>query len=325
MITLNTSYSTQNYNQKYRPSFKGADIPRNSAFLAPFKRGFKKTTDGITKGYSAKIFSSKLAAWLARRDNIGSIVDHMQTLGSFVISGMYMTQTLRNKEMDDKRKKTLAINQGLTLVASTAIAYVFSNLFEKPWDKHIAIGYAQSNLPEHDVEKELKQHQIKTANNYMKKHRDEEDLKGYLDKLNSDPKFEKLKDNIDEYVKVHPEEKNLKILEGYSKFKKPNLVHFVENVIEKGLDDKPLTRRLNGLSALKSLIIFGSVYRFIGPVVVTPIASWIADKFIHNGGTPAQKANDKDIKQPAQQAQPQEVKTDAFVKPMMAKFLGDNK
>ena len=53
-----------------------------------------------------------------------------------------MTQTLRNKEMDSDRKKTLAINQGLTLVVSNIIAHVFSRKLENQWDKNISMKYA---------------------------------------------------------------------------------------------------------------------------------------------------------------------------------------
>lgn len=59
---------------------------------------------------------------------------------------------------------------------------------------------------------------------------------------------------------------------------------FVENFIKQGTANKvlapgQLAKRLDGISFLKSTVIFASIYRFIGPVVLTPVANWISNKF----------------------------------------------
>ena len=59
---------------------------------------------------------------------------------------------------------------------------------------------------------------------------------------------------------------------------------FVENFIKQGTANKVLSpgqlaKRLDGISFLKSTIIFASIYRFIGPVVLTPVANWISNKY----------------------------------------------
>ena len=59
---------------------------------------------------------------------------------------------------------------------------------------------------------------------------------------------------------------------------------FVENFIKAGtanrvLSPGQLAKRLDGISFLKSTVIFASIYRFIGPVVLTPVANWISNKF----------------------------------------------
>ena len=59
---------------------------------------------------------------------------------------------------------------------------------------------------------------------------------------------------------------------------------FVENFIKTGtanrvLSPGQLAKRLDGISFLKSTVIFASIYRFIGPVVLTPVANWISNKF----------------------------------------------
>lgn len=237
MITINTSipnYSNNRY--KASLSFKGG-VPRESAFLNPFKKSFDILTDKIAKYYTGPLYSSKIANWLSNRNDIGNIVNHMQAIGSYIISGMYMIQTLRNQNMDDDRKTTLAINQGLTLLASTAIAYLVSEKLVGPWNKHVSMKYAANklNISVEKLEENLKAHQEKIKKIYIDKHIDDIDLK---------------------------------------KFKKPNLIHYVNE----GLENSNLAGKLKGLDVLKSLIIFGSVYRFFGPVAVTPVATWIGNK-----------------------------------------------
>lgn len=238
-VTLNTSTYNNNRqnlnNKKNNPSFNGT-VPVKSAFLDPFRRGVDKITDKIADYYSGFAFSNSFTNWLAKREKLDKIVGHMQTAGSIVISSMYMTQTLRNENLDEKRKKTLAINQGLTLLFSTLGAYTLDSKLANFWNKHVSMKYAANFLekPVEELEKGLAKHR--------------EAIKAL-------------------YIEKHPEDAEL------AKFKKPNLLHYVE----KGLKNDNLTGKLKGLDALKSLIVFGTVYRFIGPVAVTPFANMIGN------------------------------------------------
>lgn len=285
MITLNTSISSTNYSyqRNTNPSFNGS-MPTKSAFLNPLTKGFDKLTDGIARQYTGRLYSSKIANWLAHRNDVGRIVDHMQAIGSYIISGMYMLQTIRNKDMDEDRRRTLAINQGLTLVASTAIAYFVSERLVGPWNKHVSMKYAANKrgITVEQLEKELETHRAKIKKIYMEK---------------------------------HPEDVELK------KFKKPNLVHYVE----KSLKNDNLAGKLKGLDVLKSLIIFGSVYRFFGPVAVTPVATWIGNHL--TGASKKAKEQKQEVKPEANVAgpQPKDDKLTAygiFKRPDIAKFLG---
>lgn len=285
-VTLNTSNPNYSYRYNNKKNYAqaqsfGSGMPLQSAFLNPFKKGMDKLTDKIAQYYTGPIFSSRVTNWLAQKDNVGSIVDHMQTIGSVVISGMYMTQTLRNQNMDEKRKKTLAVNQGLTLLASTGIAYLFSHWFLGPWNNKISMPYAAKklNITTEQLEKDLNTHREKIKKLYIEKHPDDAELK---------------------------------------KFKKPNLMHYVD----KGLKDADLAGKLKGLDVLKSLIIFGSVYRFLGPVAVTPVANWIGDKLF--GGS---DKNKKAAPQPAaqEQAKPETDKQTVAQRPELKNFLSGMK
>ena len=177
--------------------------------------------------------------------------------------------------MDDDRKTTLAINQGLTLVASTAIAYLVSEKLVGPWNKHVSMKYAANklNITTEQLAENLKKHQEKIK-------------KLYADK--------------------HPEDIGLK------KFKKPNLIHYVKE----GSENSNLAGKLKGLDVLKSLIIFGSVYRFFGPVAVTPVATWIGNMIT---GANKKNANVKN-ETPKQN---QQDNSDYIKRPHIAKFLGN--
>ncbi|MDY6310801.1 MAG: hypothetical protein SPL73_06260 [Cyanobacteriota bacterium] len=376
MLTLNTSYPANNYNF-YRNKFNADNVyknnnnsnnaantpaftglfPKDSKFLEPFKRGMGKVTDGIAHYFLEPLMSSKAGKWLDNREDAGHIVDHMQTLGSCVVTGMYMTQTLRNKEMDSDRKKTLAINQGLTLVVSNIIAHVFSRKLENQWDKNISMKYAGWRLgfTKQEVAEKLKQYQIKDAKSYYNRHQDYDALKQYKAQFDE---YLKTDTKLAEYIKAHPEEEALKILttkakfnknKGYKNYKLPNLVAYVEkevnsadiNLEKAGKNLGNLGKELKGLNIFKSLLIFTSVFRFIGPVAVTPVASWIADKFIHpSKGEKQTAATDKADNKAADKTtdkEPAAVKNDdktqqvedndiaAFSRPVMAKFLGGQK
>ena len=284
MITLNTSISNTNHKyQRNNLAFKGS-VPQKSAFLNPLTKGFDKLTDGIAKYYTGPLYSSKITNWLANRNDVGRIVDHMQAIGSYVISGMYMLQTIRNKDMDEDRRRTLAINQGLTLVASTAIAYLVSERLVGPWNKHVSMKYAANKrgISVEQLEKELEAHRAKNKKIYTEK---------------------------------HPEDVELK------KFKKPNLIHYVE----KGLKNENLAGKLKGLDVLKSLIIFGSVYRFFGPVAVTPVATWIGNQLTGAAKKVKESKQEANAEQVAAQQPPKDEKLMAyniFKRPDMSKFMG---
>ena len=50
------------------------------------------------------------------------------------------------------------------------------------------------------------------------------------------------------------------------------------NTANRVLSPGQLAKRLDGISFLKSTVIFASIYRFVGPVVLTPVANWISNK-----------------------------------------------
>ena len=75
----------------------------------------------------------------------GDMTEHMATLGSAITSGVYVSRTLNNKDLDDDKKKTLAINQGLCFVFPTIGAYTINHFL---LDARKLVEYRYAGLQE---------------------------------------------------------------------------------------------------------------------------------------------------------------------------------
>ena len=136
----------------------------------------------------------------------GEMTNHMATLGALLTSSVYMYQTLNKKDLEDDRKRTLAVNQGLCFVIPTICAYTVDKLLKNWTKKHIEYLYSG-----------MKENQI--AN-----------------------------------IKLDPARK-----------------------AEIEAMEKDLGQRLRGVRTLISLAIFTMIYRYIAPVLITPVANKIGE------------------------------------------------
>lgn len=113
-----------------------------SKFFAPVKKFFKPMTDSWHKGMdkvttsiakgTAKILEIKpVEKLIDKTKNNDYLVSHLTVLTSLVLSGFYMKKTMENKDLEEAKKKTLAINQGAVLVLSTALSYTFDRYAKK--------------------------------------------------------------------------------------------------------------------------------------------------------------------------------------------------
>jgi hypothetical protein len=175
---------------------------------------------------------------LAKKSNkLDGIVGHMQTIGSAIISGLYMLETWRNKDLDDDRKPTLIVNQFLTLVAATVGAYTVDKSLNKWWDK-LTGKYAKAETKNPNLVDDL------AKLNKNAKALFEQEIKDGI--RSKDTKF--IPKKLDEYVAEIMPETNI-------------------------------AQRIKGMGILKKLLVFGVMYRFLSPVLVTPFANMIGNKF----------------------------------------------
>ena len=257
---MNVTFQTNNFSSQYanqysnknnrlksgisynKPAFTGEiPIPKKSKLLAPFHKGMDKFTTWLSDNYTSKLYTSKIAQVLAKKtDKLNSVVDHMQVMGSIIISGMYMTQTLKNKQLDEDRRRTLAINQGLTFALSTIGSYTIDNMLDSKWER-LTAKYAQKQTGDSSFIEKLAQHNK-----------------------------EKL-----------------------AKFKATSVLDYIAQTTQ----DKGLESRLRGMGVLKKLVVFGTVYRFLAPVAVTPFATMIGNKLVHAKNNAKQADNNQNNKQ----------------------------
>ena len=106
------------------------------------KKQNNKFTDFIAEHFTKPVFDNKYVDKFADKvKGSDNLFKHFMAIGSLITSGMYMKKTLSNKDLDSDRKRTLAVNQGLTFVVSTAGAYYLDNKLNNWWDK-VTVKYA---------------------------------------------------------------------------------------------------------------------------------------------------------------------------------------
>lgn len=183
-----------------------------------FKAGTPKNPSKLTNFLAKYVGRPLLKSSMVRKavDTINKIPgdssEHYVVLGSFIQSGVYVSRTLKNKEMDEDRKKTLAINQILCFVIPTIAGYTVNKFLGKAVKK---VGYRYSTLMKQRIA----------------------DLKASGDAK----KLEKATE----------------------------------------INDK-LGKNIKAVGSLSRLASFTLIYRYLTPVLVTPIANMLGDKHIAN-------------------------------------------
>ena len=239
-----------------------------SGIFKPFTKAYNSMTDWIANNVISHIANNTLINKFADNfKNNDKLFNHMLAIGSLITSGLYVKKTLDNKDMDKDRKNTLAINQTLTFILSTVGAYSLDSSLNKWWNK-VTSKYVGLQINDkgflnayEDVASKAaaKNKAIKQANKSLAK-----DAQKPLEHV----------PRIGEYLETYVKEKELSIS-----------------------DDQlsTLSNRIKGMDLLKKMIVFGAVYRFLVPVLVTPFANKFGEYMI-------QKRKAKEAAMKAQQA-----------------------
>lgn len=152
LYNLNQPTKAKNFQQNVSPiSFKGT--PSSKAVTKSlYQKIMGPVEERLAKGCAKLLESSTMEKLVKKTNEIPPVLDpktgktkkftdgltsHLIVLGSTILSGFYIIKTLNNKNMDEDKRKTLAINQGLVYVASTVMAYTFDGWARKKTDVYI--------------------------------------------------------------------------------------------------------------------------------------------------------------------------------------------
>lgn len=246
----NNKMSTPVFASKLPDPDMAGQIIEKSRLFEPLLKVYDKFTDGIAKYVTSGFINSKPIMWLGSKfRNTENLFQHTLTVGSLVTSGMYVQKTLTNKkDFDNDRKYTLAANQTLTFGLSTIGAYALDK-YVKKWWSGVTERFAGHLLNDKEFV-----NNFHAANDAIKASNDEL-LKAV--KKGQKPMLKKFI-GLEEFVKQHPSYKAA----GKS----------AENIISK----------INGMTALRTMIVFGFVYRFFVPVAVTKPTNKLCEIYLQN-------------------------------------------
>lgn len=261
-----------------------------SGIFKPLNTFYDKCTDFIAKHFTGKFVDSKPMNYIAENlKDSSNLYQHCLTAGSLVTSGLYMEKTLTNDKLDKDRKKTLAVNQGLTFVLSTIGAYTLDK-YLKNWWENVTAKFVGNQVELENFSENFKNinKAIDTINKKLK------------ETPNAD--VNKIAEQVKESLKMPKKGEN-----GYKGFTE-YLEHAVKGAIEdaddvvKSVDrlkldkyieklvgeesklmpalSEELSAKVKGMGLLRSMLVFGFIYRYFVPVVVTKPSNWLCEKYL---------------------------------------------
>ena len=231
--------------------------------------GYDKFTEWIANNYYVRIYKSKFGKKFVEKTQgpaWDKMTTHMAALGSTLISGMYIYRTLTNEKLDEKKRKTLAINDALTWGVSTAGMYLVDSKLANWWEgvtTRFAANYLldNPNAKRTDLFGEWEPKDLKIL------------MEKWHEKIKPDSKEgEELVETLGKKAYKSIRDFNLDVL------KNPKLTTFID-----------------GMGVLKSLFIFGMIYRYVVPVMVMKPANYIGRK-LHEKNDEQTKAQATDNK-----------------------------
>ncbi|MBP3925171.1 hypothetical protein J6E39_08025 [bacterium] len=254
---MNVSFNTNNYanpslrnnrNTKYNSLNSSNSAPH---FTGAMSQKYDEAAQWIGKNFTRRLIDCGPMGYLSDKFKNANVFQHCMTIEALITSGLYMFRTLKNDKLDEERRKTLTVNQGLTFLISTLGAYTLDGVINGKWEKQSA----------RFISNQLKDNKS-FYNEFLEKNK----------KIDEENKaLKKAAKASGQKPKLKPSVKALDMLYGNKLYK---------NMIEK--DQSMLNTKVKGFSAVKSMIVFGLVYRYLVPVVVTKPANKLCEMYLEN-------------------------------------------
>lgn len=303
------SYSPQyNQNKQYQ-TFKAFNA--NTA-----KRAATKVYDRSTSWMAYGI--GKLASYKPVQKVVDFFKDknyqgHLAAITGCVLSGFYMLDTARSKDIEKDQKLPLIINQGVVCGISTVGAYTLNNYLNKKLNNaaelfHISkiedknmqeeflkckadYSYIEKLQQRAKTEEKLKpvfsdlEKKFEFTNDVkvfvkdeMKKNKNDLAAKEFLKELKSIKKTaDKEKADVVKELFFKKMKNSVSLKAAYNRASMNNAISKLSGMKNAG----KLPNMINGFKTARSLMVFALIYRFASPVFATPIANK-ASEYLEN-------------------------------------------
>ena len=304
------------YNQsmnQYNPSFKKLDAATVKKTIKQTKHFINNKSDRATSYLAFGI--GKMASYKPVQKVVDWFKDknyhaHLAAIVGCILSGFYMIDTAKSKTIEKDQKLPLILNQGVVCAFSTLGAYTLNNYLDKKinniYELFSIAKIEDKKLQEHflkfkanpeyaDVVERaaLKNNKLKElfkklekkfefTNNTivfikdeLKKSKDDAVAKSFLKEIkNIDLQGRDKSDVLKELFFKRMNKSNV-LKKVYNRESMNNAVKLYSELKQ----SEKLSNLLNGFKTAKALMIFALIYRFVSPVIATPIANKFSEKF----------------------------------------------
>ncbi len=326
---LNANVQRQNFTGVASFMREAGEQTTKSKLFNPISKKYDQFTDWIAENYFQKLYQSKFTKkFLEKTKNVKNMTTHMSALGATLISGMYTVRTLQNDKLDKEKRQTLALNDVMTWGLSTAGSYFLDAKLANWWE-NVTTRFAANYIDQNPNVKNKELLGDWDAKNIYKMIEDApqiandkiNEMKGKLSPEEFDDwlknKARMSKDDLIEipeqiagkaYLKAKKEFKDVpdKLADWVKKsgHSKETLEKISKTVTKSARDlnldflrDKRLTTLIDGMGVLKSLVVFGTVYRYLVPVLVmkpaNKLGAYMHKKKAENAALEQNKNNQK--------------------------------
>lgn len=150
MKILSTTPHLYNSKNQMQKSYNQQQVNTNFTGTKSLEHGLMNRLETKIARWCVKLIDTKPFEFFVKKTNeykniADKLMAHLIVLGSTALSGFYVVKTLKNKQMDEDKRKTLAINQGLVWGVSTVMAYSFDNWARKKFDEKILKKFEKAN------------------------------------------------------------------------------------------------------------------------------------------------------------------------------------
>lgn len=310
---------------------------------------FKGITDfavkPLTKLSGEVANSDFFKKWISKFSASPRAFTHLMVLDSVILSTFYTINSLRNKKIEKEQKPQMVINDALTLAVSAAGSYLMED----------AVGKKVNEMGEKYIKSHRDTYET-LGKEALEKLGDKSPVKILLDKVDglvgktgvglddgvkevvenfklnmssivetekTDKAFMIVKEELENYAKDFGEYVKKYVADVNNSENRGQLVTFLKNQAENVQAREKAKDFLSGLNKLKVLVVFGLIYRYLGPVLITPLANKLSDKFFGKDkkDKKAEATTAKAPAQPAQVAQQQAVQQASQSQNLLQKHL----